>query len=71
MDGMFEDMFRGPATPAPKKPEYAIRLGEQTIVGPGWRGPDEVIDSFHAFGVTRVYGTLVYRNTPHSEWREA
>jgi hypothetical protein len=51
-------------------PEYAIRLGEQTIVGPGWRGPDEVIDSFHAFGVTRVYGTLVYRDTPQCEWRE-
>jgi hypothetical protein len=33
MDGMFEDMFRGPATPAPKKPEKGVAWEAKEIDG--------------------------------------
>lgn len=49
--------------------EYGILMpGGDIIVGPRWRGPDEVIDTFHGFGVTRVYGQLVTRIND-SDWR--
>lgn len=52
-------------------PEYGILLDDGVIiVGPDWRGPDEVVHSFHAFGVARVYGRLVTR-TPDTDWRAA
>lgn len=53
-------------------PEYGIQLDTGSVViGPDWESPAEVIDSYHGFGTTRVYGHLVVRTREEPQWRPA
>jgi len=48
--------------------EYGIQLETRVVVGPDWRCEAEVMDSFHGFGTTRVYGQLVVREDKETPW---
>lgn len=51
--------------------EYGIRLADgNVVVGPRWECVADVMDSYHGFGVTRVYGQLV-RRQDNQEWETA
>ena len=44
--------------------ELAVLLDSGAVVlGPGWTCVADVMDSFHGFGVNRVYGTIVDAET--------
>lgn len=44
--------------------ELALRLDDGTVIcDSGWRCVADVMRSFHGFGVRRVYGVIIYRDT--------
>jgi hypothetical protein len=52
--------------------EFGIRLDSGKVIeGPRWESVADVVDSYHGFGVTRVYGQLVHRDQPNQEWSVA
>lgn len=62
------DPLTGALAPVAVDLEYGILLEEKVIVGPGWESVADVVDSFHAFGVNRVYGQLVVRTERDPQW---
>lgn len=49
--------------------EYAIRLDDGTLIrDSGWNCPGDVMKGYVAFGVRRVYGSLVRRSEPAGDW---
>jgi hypothetical protein len=51
--------------------QYAIRKDDGTMVlDSGWHCEADVLGAYHGFGVSRVYGSLVMRDSDDDEWRD-
>lgn len=49
--------------------EHALLLDDGTLIlDPDWQCPADVMAGFAAFGVRRVYGSLVRRASPEDDW---
>lgn len=43
--------------------ELALYVNRRVVRGPGWMCVADIMASFHGFGVSRAYGTIVYADT--------
>lgn len=50
--------------------EYAVRKDSgEMVLDPSWRCEADVLAGYKGFGVSRVYGTLLSRDSADAEWQ--